>query len=78
MLEPPVRPSDKPLRLPLQDVYKIGRYRHRAGRSRGDGHDEARRRGDVCARQLTTEVKSIEMHHEQLAEPRPATTSAST
>ena len=23
-IEPPVRPSDKPLRLPLQDVYKIG------------------------------------------------------
>ena len=22
-IEPPVRPSDKPLRLPLQDVYKI-------------------------------------------------------
>lgn len=23
-IEPPKRPSDKPLRLPLQDVYKIG------------------------------------------------------
>jgi len=23
-LEPPKRPNDKPLRLPLQDVYKIG------------------------------------------------------
>ena len=23
-IEPPARPSDKPLRLPLQDVYKIG------------------------------------------------------
>ena len=23
-IEPPTRPSDKPLRLPLQDVYKIG------------------------------------------------------
>jgi elongation factor 1-alpha len=23
-IEPPLRPSDKPLRLPLQDVYKIG------------------------------------------------------
>ncbi|KAJ7918679.1 P-loop containing nucleoside triphosphate hydrolase protein [Mycena leptocephala] len=23
-IEPPIRPSDKPLRLPLQDVYKIG------------------------------------------------------
>lgn len=24
-IEPPVRPSDKPLRLPLQDVYKVRR-----------------------------------------------------
>jgi elongation factor 1-alpha len=23
-IEPPQRPTDKPLRLPLQDVYKIG------------------------------------------------------
>lgn len=23
-IEPPTRPTDKPLRLPLQDVYKIG------------------------------------------------------
>jgi len=23
-IEPPSRPTDKPLRLPLQDVYKIG------------------------------------------------------
>lgn len=27
-LEPPKRPSDKPLRLPLQDVYKIGGLMH--------------------------------------------------
>jgi len=25
-IEPPARPTDRPLRLPLQDVYKIGRY----------------------------------------------------
>ena len=23
-IDPPTRPTDKPLRLPLQDVYKIG------------------------------------------------------
>lgn len=23
-IQPPTRPTDKPLRLPLQDVYKIG------------------------------------------------------
>lgn len=27
-IQPPTRPTDKPLRLPLQDVYKIG----------GEGH----------------------------------------
>lgn len=29
-IQPPTRPTDKPLRLPLQDVYKIG------GESRAD------------------------------------------
>ena len=27
-IEPPKRPTDKPLRLPLQDVYKIGGLSH--------------------------------------------------
>ncbi|TSK17967.1 Elongation factor 1-alpha [Bagarius yarrelli] len=25
-IQPPTRPTDKPLRLPLQDVYKIGGF----------------------------------------------------
>ena len=25
-IDPPSRPTDKPLRLPLQDVYKIGEF----------------------------------------------------
>lgn len=29
---PPSRPTDKPLRLPLQDVYKIGGEEHFTGR----------------------------------------------
>ncbi|MBZ3891518.1 Elongation factor 1-alpha 1 [Sciurus carolinensis] len=45
---PPTRPADKPLRLPLQDVYKIG--------------------GIV---DVTTEVKSVEMHPEALSEALP-------
>ncbi|KAF8290375.1 elongation factor 1 alpha [Trypanosoma cruzi] len=46
--------------------------------SRGDG---TMKPGDVVTfapANVTTEVKSIEMHHEQLAEATPATTSAST
>ncbi|TPP51637.1 translation elongation factor EF-1, subunit alpha [Leishmania donovani] len=64
MLEPPVRPVDKPLRLPLQDVYKIG----------GIGTTGIMKPGDVVTfapANVTTEVKSIEMHHEQLAEAQP-------
>ncbi|TPP51633.1 translation elongation factor EF-1, subunit alpha [Leishmania donovani] len=60
MLEPPVRPVDKPLRLPLQDVYKIA--------------TGIMKPGDVVTfapANVTTEVKSIEMHHEQLAEAQP-------
>merc|ERR1719444_585052 len=68
---PPSRPTDKPLRLPLQDVYKIG----------GIGTVPVGRveTGIIkpgmlvtfapCA--LTTEVKSVEMHHESLPEAVP-------
>merc|ERR1719505_155601 len=49
---PPERPVSKPLRLPLQDVYKIG----------GIG---------TAPVGTTTEVKSVEMHHETLEEAVP-------
>merc|ERR1711971_1364453 len=68
---PPKRPTDKPLRLPLQDVYKIG----------GIGTVPVGRVETgvikpgmvVCFApvQLTTEVKSVEMHHEQVPEANP-------
>jgi len=70
-LEPPKRPKDKPLRLPLQDVYKIG----------GIGTVPVGRVETGVIRpgmtvtfgpmNVTTEVKSVEMHHEQLAEAEP-------
>ncbi|KAJ4895444.1 Elongation factor 1-alpha 2 [Raphanus sativus] len=67
----PKRPSDKPLRLPLQDVYKIGGI--------GTvplGHVETGllKPGMVVTfapSGLTTEVKSVEMHHESLVEALP-------
>jgi len=70
-IEPPKRPTDRPLRLPLQDVYKIG----------GIGTVPVGRvetgiltPGMVvtfapCG--ITTEVKSVEMHHTALPEALP-------
>jgi len=70
-LNPPKRPVDKPLRLPLQDVYKIG----------GIGTVPVGRvetgvlKAGIVAQfgpvGLTTEVKSVEMHHETLPEAVP-------
>jgi elongation factor 1-alpha len=70
-LEPPTRPVDKPLRLPLQDVYKIGGI---GTVPVGRVETGIMKPGDVvtfapCA--ITTEVKSIEMHHESLPEAAP-------
>jgi elongation factor 1-alpha len=70
-VNPPKRPTDKPLRLPLQDVYKIG----------GIGTVPVGRVETGVLKPnmvvvfgptgLTTEVKSVEMHHEALAEAVP-------
>jgi elongation factor 1-alpha len=70
-VEEPKRPSDKPLRLPLQDVYKIG----------GIGTVPVGRvetgiltPGQVVTfapANVTTEVKSIEMHHVALTQACP-------
>jgi elongation factor 1-alpha len=70
-LDPPKRPSDKPLRLPLQDVYKIGGI---GTVPVGRVETGVLKPGDVVTfapNNLTTEVKSIEMHHESLAEATP-------
>jgi len=70
-LNPPKRPLDKPLRLPLQDVYKIG----------GIGTVPVGRVETGCLKPgmvvtfapvgLSTEVKSVEMHHESLPQATP-------
>jgi len=70
-LEPPSRPVDKPLRLPLQDVYKIGGI---GTVPVGRVETGIMKPGDIVTfapSGLTTEVKSIEMHHESLAEATP-------
>ncbi|KAL5014931.1 hypothetical protein ScPMuIL_009201 [Solemya velum] len=68
---PPKRPTDKPLRLPLQDVYKIGGI---GTVPVGRVETGVLKPGMVVTfapSALTTEVKSVEMHHESLVEALP-------
>ncbi|WVZ89526.1 hypothetical protein U9M48_035913 [Paspalum notatum var. saurae] len=67
----PKRPSDKPLRLPLQDVYKIGGI---GTVPVGRVETGVIKPGMVVTfgpTGLTTEVKSVEMHHKALQEALP-------
>jgi elongation factor 1-alpha len=67
----PKRPSDKPLRIPLQDVYKIGGI---GTVPVGRVETGILKPGAVVTFapvNLTTEVKSVEMHHESLPQAAP-------
>jgi len=68
---PPARPSDKPLRLPLQDVYKIGGIGTVPVGRVETGTLKAGVVVTFAPANVTTEVKSVEMHHETLAEAVP-------
>src|SRR6266702_4715967 len=70
-IEPPVRPSDKPLRLPLQDVYKIGGIGTVPVGRVETGVLKPGMAVTFAPAGVTTEVKSVEMHHEALTEARP-------
>lgn len=70
-IEPPERPSDKPLRLPLQDVYKIGGIGTVPVGRVETGIIKAGMVVTFAPTNITTEVKSVEMHHEVLAEGLP-------
>lgn len=67
----PKRPTDKPLRVPLQDVYKIGGIgtvpvgRIEAGILKPDS------KVWFAPNHVGTQLKSVEMHHEQLKEATP-------
>jgi len=68
---PPQRPTDKPLRIPLQDVYKIGGI---GTVPVGRVETGVLKPGMVVTfapANLSTECKSVEMHHESLAEANP-------
>jgi elongation factor 1-alpha len=70
-VEEPERPSSLPLRVPLQDVYKIGGI---GTVPVGRVETGIMKPGMVVTFApvgLTTEVKSIEMHHEQVPEATP-------
>merc|ERR1712177_85310 len=70
-INPPTRPTDKALRLPLQDVYKIGGIgtvpvvRVETGVVKPGIHAMFAPAGIVA------EIKSVEMHHESLPEAVP-------
>jgi elongation factor 1-alpha len=68
---PPKRPIEKPLRLPLQDVYKIdGIGTVPVGRVE-TGILKIGMNVTFSPVQLTTDVKSIEMHHEAMEQAMP-------
>jgi len=70
-LRPPKRPSEKPLRLPLQDVYKIGGIGTVPVGRVETGTLKAGMVVTFGPMNVTTEVKSVEMHHEQVPEALP-------
>merc|ERR1712145_15537 len=65
---PPSRPTDKPLRLPLQDVYKIGGIGTVPVGRVETGVIKPGMVVTFAPVNLSTEVKSVEMHHESLPE----------
>jgi len=70
-IEPPTRPLDKPLRLPLQDVYKIGGIGTVPVGRVETGILKPGMVVNFAPTGPTTEVKSVEMHHEALTEAVP-------
>jgi elongation factor 1-alpha len=70
-IKPPKRPVDKPLRLPLQDVYKIGGIGTVPVGRVETGILKPGMNVTFAPAMLTTEVKSVEMHHEAMEEAKP-------
>jgi elongation factor 1-alpha len=68
---PPKRPSDKPLRLPLQDVYKIGGIGTVPVGRVETGILKPNMDLQFGPTGIQSQCKSIEMHHEQLPQASP-------
>lgn len=70
-LQEPKRPSEKPLRIPLQDVYKIGGIGTVPVGRVETGILKPGMVVTFAPCNITTEVKSVEMHHESLTQATP-------
>jgi elongation factor 1-alpha len=70
-IKEPKRPSDKPLRVPLQDVYKIGGIGTVPVGRVETGILKPGMVVTFAPANITTEVKSVEMHHEALEQAVP-------
>ena len=70
-VNPPKRPSEKPLRVPLQDVYKIGGIGTVPVGRVETGIMKPGIEALFAPAGITAEIKSLEMHHEQLDEAYP-------
>ncbi|KAI3327402.1 translation elongation factor 1 alpha chain [Xylariaceae sp. AK1471] len=70
-IEEPKRANDKPLRLPLQDVYKIGGIGTVPVGRIETGELKPGMVVTFAPAMVTTEVKSVEMHHQQLEKGNP-------
>jgi elongation factor 1-alpha len=68
---PPKRPSEKPLRLPLQDVYKIGGIGTVPVGRVETGVLKPNMNVTFAPAGVSTDVKSVEMHHEALEQANP-------
>ncbi|KNC98079.1 translation elongation factor EF-1, subunit alpha [Spizellomyces punctatus DAOM BR117] len=70
-IEPPIRPKDKPLRLPIQDVFKLSDIGTVAVGKVETGVLHPGKKVLLTPGGITTIVKSIQMHHEPLNEALP-------
>jgi len=70
-IAPPTRPTDKPLRLPLQDVYKIGGIGTVPVGRVETGLIKPGMVITFAPVNVTTEVKSVEMHHTSMDQAGP-------
>ena len=70
-IEPPKRPTEKPLRLPLQDVYKIGGIGTVPVGRVETGILKPGMNVTFAPADVKSDVKSVEMHHQSIPEAIP-------
>ena len=70
-MKPPKRPFDKPLRIPIQDVYKIGGIGTVPVGRVESGTLKPGIRAAFAPTDVVAEVKSLEVHHEEVTSAGP-------